>query len=304
MPRSAAGTWWSTTISAHSVRGLYAAGDVAGVVGAAAAPLQGRIAARLGRMQPRSRCRGSKASASAIALARFGRAMTRVAQFDDDVIAAIPAGVTMCPCERLTRATLEAAIDDGCATINDLKSATRCGMGPCGGRVCEDSVARLIALKDFANTRRNRTGDRAIAATADRARRYRRRVRLRHAGNARRPRHCEKLRSRRHWRRPFIGATRWRFVRANAACARRCSSATSRARALPALNAGTLSLQIKRVGLMPYALIGHEWWRRAGEAIGFKQTGGYTLAFNQREQAMLEQPHDAKTRGPAHQSSS
>lgn len=54
------------------------------------------------------------------------------------------------------------------------------------------------------------------------------------------------------------------------------------------VNAGTLSLQIKRVGLMPYALIGHEWWRQAGDAIGFKETGGYTLAFNAHEQAMLE----------------
>lgn len=54
------------------------------------------------------------------------------------------------------------------------------------------------------------------------------------------------------------------------------------------VNAGTLSLQIKRVGLMPYALIGHEWWRRAGDAIGFQRTGGYTLAFNERERSMLE----------------
>ena len=53
------------------------------------------------------------------------------------------------------------------------------------------------------------------------------------------------------------------------------------------VNAGTLSLQIKRVRLMPYALVGHEWWRRAGDAIGFKQTGGYTLAFNAREADML-----------------
>jgi len=55
------------------------------------------------------------------------------------------------------------------------------------------------------------------------------------------------------------------------------------------VNAGTLSLQIKRVALMPYALIGHEWWRRAGDAVGFKRTGGYTLAFNSREQALLEE---------------
>jgi glycine/D-amino acid oxidase-like deaminating enzyme len=58
------------------------------------------------------------------------------------------------------------------------------------------------------------------------------------------------------------------------------------------VNAGTLSLQIKRVGLMPYALEGHEWWRRAGDAIGFKETGGYTLAFNGREAEML---HDRMT---------
>jgi sarcosine oxidase subunit beta len=55
------------------------------------------------------------------------------------------------------------------------------------------------------------------------------------------------------------------------------------------VNAGTLSLQIKRVALMPYALRGHEWWKQAGEAVGFRRTGGYTLAFNAREQALLEE---------------
>jgi len=29
----------------------------------------------------------------------------------------------------------------------DLKSATRCGMGPCGGRSCEDAAALLIAAR-------------------------------------------------------------------------------------------------------------------------------------------------------------
>jgi glycine/D-amino acid oxidase-like deaminating enzyme len=55
------------------------------------------------------------------------------------------------------------------------------------------------------------------------------------------------------------------------------------------VNAGTLSLQIKRVRLMPYALRGHEWWCNAGDAVGFKRTGGYTLAFNAGEQALLEE---------------
>ncbi len=55
------------------------------------------------------------------------------------------------------------------------------------------------------------------------------------------------------------------------------------------VNAGTLSLQIKRVALMPYALRGHKWWHQAGDAVGFHRTGGYTLAFNAREQALLEE---------------
>lgn len=55
------------------------------------------------------------------------------------------------------------------------------------------------------------------------------------------------------------------------------------------VNAGTLSLQIKRIALMPYALRGHAWWRAAGDAVGFHETGGYTLAFNAREKALLEE---------------
>lgn len=55
------------------------------------------------------------------------------------------------------------------------------------------------------------------------------------------------------------------------------------------VNAGTLSLQIKRVKLMPYAIKGHELWERAGERVGFHKTGGITLAFNQREADLLNE---------------
>jgi thioredoxin reductase len=125
------------------IPGLHAAGDVAGIRGAASAPLQGRIAAQaIAGIAITGQAQSERDKAS-----RFGRAMTRIAQVDDRAIASIPADVVMCVCERLSRATIEAAIDDGCATVNDVKSATRCGMGPCGGRMCEDAVARLIAIK-------------------------------------------------------------------------------------------------------------------------------------------------------------
>lgn len=55
------------------------------------------------------------------------------------------------------------------------------------------------------------------------------------------------------------------------------------------VNAGTLSMQIKRVKLMPYAIKGHAEWEEMGEAVGFKRTGGYTLAFNDREAELLQE---------------
>jgi len=55
------------------------------------------------------------------------------------------------------------------------------------------------------------------------------------------------------------------------------------------VNAGTLSLSIKRAQLMPYAIKGYEWWRRAGDAVGYRRTGGATLAFNLEESELLHQ---------------
>lgn len=52
-------------------------------------------------------------------------------------------------------------------------------------------------------------------------------------------------------------------------------------------NAGTLALQIKRVGLMPYALRGLEEWRALGTRVGYRRTGGVTVAFTAEEAALL-----------------
>ena len=60
------------------------------------------------------------------------------------------------------------------------------------------------------------------------------------------------------------------------------------------VNAGTLSLQIKRVKLMPYALKGHQEWEAMGEAVGFRKTGGYTLAFTERESKLLHERQTLK----------
>jgi len=65
------------------------------------------------------------------------------------------------------------------------------------------------------------------------------------------------------------------------------------------VNAGTLSLQIKRVKLMPYALKGHHEWERMGDAVGFHKTGGYTLAFTEREAQLLHERQTLKAEAGA-----
>lgn len=65
------------------------------------------------------------------------------------------------------------------------------------------------------------------------------------------------------------------------------------------VNAGTLSLQIKRVKLMPYALRGHHEWEAMGAAVGFHKTGGYTLAFTEREAELLHERQTLKAEAGA-----
>jgi glycine/D-amino acid oxidase-like deaminating enzyme len=60
------------------------------------------------------------------------------------------------------------------------------------------------------------------------------------------------------------------------------------------VNAGTLSMQTKRVPLIPYAARGYELWKRAGEAVGFKETGSLTLAYSASEADGLDQRMTAR----------
>lgn len=64
------------------------------------------------------------------------------------------------------------------------------------------------------------------------------------------------------------------------------------------VNAGTLSLQIKRAALVPYALRGWEMWRtmseRLGLDVGFHVRGGLTVAFTEEEAATLRTRMDER----------
>ena len=136
-----------------SVPGCYAAGDGAGVLGADAALQSGRmagLAAALdaGRIAPGAaetharRIRRAHARA-----ARFGAAMARLAALRPALVETMPADTVVCRCEDVTKREIEDAIARGASEINQIKQFTRCGMGPCQGRVCGEAAAELLAAR-------------------------------------------------------------------------------------------------------------------------------------------------------------
>ncbi len=140
---------WGTT----SCETLAVAGDCAGITGAKAAEASGRLAAldtatRLGRLSAVNRER------RAMALLAFQRRHTAVRPLLDQLYQprlSLPAGTPddtiLCRCEEVTAGAIRAAVADGCLGPNQLKAFTRCGMGPCQGRMCGLSVAELIAAE-------------------------------------------------------------------------------------------------------------------------------------------------------------
>lgn len=130
-----------------TVPGLYAAGDGSGLRGAAAAPASGRLAARAALRDMQMAPVGRDPAAAFARAARAGSAMAGMMALRPDLVARIPMDTEVCRCEGVTRATIEAAADAGAGTMNQLKHFTRCGMGPCQGRMCGEAASALLAAR-------------------------------------------------------------------------------------------------------------------------------------------------------------
>lgn len=132
-----------------SVEGLMIAGDSAGIGGAWAAEVGGRLAGleaarAAGRLDEGSR------DAKAQALLTRHRALTKGRGFLE-VLYAPSAPVPqdndtiVCRCEEVTAGQIREAVAIGGLGPNQVKSYLRCGMGPCQGRMCGPVVSALIA---------------------------------------------------------------------------------------------------------------------------------------------------------------
>lgn len=130
-----------------SLDGVYAAGDCAGIGGVRMSLIEGRIAgyataAKLGYKSPagvlqearRQQRREQSFQRLFLALFHPGPGAYELAK-DDTII---------CRCEGATKQDIGRAFDIGASSIVELKSDTRCGMGECQGRFCEQSVLHLL----------------------------------------------------------------------------------------------------------------------------------------------------------------
>ena len=122
-----------------SVAGVYAIGDGAAPLGAQSAIVEGELLADalLGRT-PDRRLRRQQATHRL-----FQRNLWRL--FAAPEPGRIPDDVMICRCECVTDRTLRALISEGVTDLDALKRRSRAGMGPCQGRYCARSLARLVS---------------------------------------------------------------------------------------------------------------------------------------------------------------
>lgn len=130
---------------------VFAAGDGAYVHGAVAARLKGELTALeigscLGAIQSDERDQRGAEIRRELRNDLFPRPFVdamyaprpETFTFDDDTV--------LCRCENVTVKQVREVIADGCLDPNEIKIVTRCGMGPCQGRMCGPALAELVAL--------------------------------------------------------------------------------------------------------------------------------------------------------------
>lgn len=135
---------------ATSLKGVRVAGDGTAIAGARAAELSGALAAlgaahAQGRLDDRQRDALARPLRSELQRERGARPFL-------DALYAPPAWITqpadeviVCRCEEVSAGRIREMARLGCEGPNQTKFFSRCGMGPCQGRVCGPVVTQVLA---------------------------------------------------------------------------------------------------------------------------------------------------------------
>lgn len=131
--------------------GIFAAGDCTGIWGSRAAEASGALAALEIARQLAVLTEGQRNKRAARPLsvlwhqqafrpfleARFAPTIARADCAADDTV--------ICRCENVAAKDIRLAVAQGATGPDQIKSFTRCGMGPCQGRSCGMAVAEIVA---------------------------------------------------------------------------------------------------------------------------------------------------------------
>jgi octopine oxidase subunit A len=126
------------------------AGDGAGISGAKAAALSGRIAA-LNALSVMGRISSQDRDAASAPLLRKRAGEIAIRPFLDrafappDTILRPDDATIVCRCEEVTAGEIRRCAALGCKGPNQTKAFTRAGMGPCQGRFCGLTVTEILA---------------------------------------------------------------------------------------------------------------------------------------------------------------
>jgi len=134
-----------------TIPNLFVAGEAAGVDGAGAAMLEGRIAGlviaqRLGYIG-RDVVAGELAALTRRRrrLRRFGAMLNTLFVPPAGLATIITDDTIVCRCEEVRAGEVRAALVGGATTLDAIKTWTRVGQGPCQGRTCGPILARMVA---------------------------------------------------------------------------------------------------------------------------------------------------------------
>lgn len=131
---------------------IFAAGDGTGVSGALAAEIKGELSALeiahcLGIIPAYER--DSLATPQREAFSKDGYPRPLIDAFfafdpekftfDDQTV--------LCRCENVTIGDIKKIVSEGVTDLNEVKSITRCGMGPCQGRMCGPVLGEIVAAE-------------------------------------------------------------------------------------------------------------------------------------------------------------
>ena len=134
-----------------SVKDFYQVGDASGIMGAIPAYTKGNIAALkilfdLNKVGGEDFEKQTKTYFNQINQYKvFAKGIATISNPSSDLYELIDPSEVICRCEDVTKKEIIDATNLGAKNINQLKSWTRCGMGPCQGRTCGETASHIMA---------------------------------------------------------------------------------------------------------------------------------------------------------------